>query len=90
MFNEAIESWYRAIETSFEVQHGLLQRWTRLWPAVSPSPATFGKAMKGQKRVEPSANRASRVPGFTRAELEELKEAFREYELTEGDWSKSR
>jgi hypothetical protein len=85
MLSQVFESWYRAVEATVEVQQEFLQRWAGVRLAESTRRAPC---------LEPSAKSAaegiSRVPGFSRAEFEELKKALVEYEIAEGDWSKSR
>jgi hypothetical protein len=72
-------------EATVEVQQEFLQRWAEAGLAAStrriPSQAPPAK---------PVGEGISRVPGFSQAELEELKEALAEYEIAEGDWSRSR
>jgi hypothetical protein len=85
MFSQVFETWYRTVEATVEVQQEFLQRWAgiRLAGPVRQLPVQ-------EPPAKAAAEQSSRVPGFSRAELEELKEALAAYEVAEGDWSKSR
>jgi hypothetical protein len=50
--------------------------------------ATLFDASGGRRDQAPRA--PGRVPGMTRADLEELQSALQEYEEARGDWSKAR
>jgi hypothetical protein len=82
MFTQVFASWYKMIGATFEIQQEVLQTWARSWPVATMHPDGVYKPQ--------SKRAASTIPGFSGAELQDLKEAVAEYETTHGDWSKSR
>lgn len=46
MFEKVLENLQKATEATVQAQQEMFQKWTSLWPAVSPSPSTWAEQVQ--------------------------------------------
>jgi hypothetical protein len=85
--NQALQAPRLALSVWYFPAVAVWQRWCQTWAESYGQTNPSGARPQATDQTHPAPARAA---AETRAESEELREAWREYEETRGDWSKSR
>jgi hypothetical protein len=85
--NQVLQALRLALSVWYFPAAGAWWRWCQAW---AEGPAHAERMGPRPPAVDPPRPAPAPMPAQNRAELEELREAWREYEETRGDWSKSR